>query len=600
MLPADSLPLNDGSAFASMPANWRIAGDAAADLRRENRVTTSPGYGVLVNVAGPGSGSELRTAWDHGDIELELEFMLPRGSNSGIYFQGRYELQLLDSWLVERPTFGDLGGIYQRWDEARGAGREGFEGYAPRLNAARAPGLWQTLHVDFRAPRFDAAGNQTSRARFARVQMNGVVLHENVELSGPTRGAFLPGEAAEGPLVIQGDHGPVALRNIRVKRYGNREVRLSEIRYRVHEGSFTSLPLLQGQTPDREGRATTLEASVAGVADGFALAHEGVVDVPDAGTYLLDLQLNWLDPEGNSGSQGGARLTVGGREILVHDGTRRRVAVEAELAAGSQPFTLEIFKNREGRPASMTLFLEGPGVRRQALHGGLIGRRGSAAGPIAVQPGGEPYLLRGFVNHDGVKRTHVVSVGDPAGVHYSYDVQTGSLLLGWRGPFLEATEMWEGRGEPQLGAPLGSVVELPGSPTLASISSDVPWPDSLSEGSALRFLGYDLDEDGQPVFRYRMGEIGVEDLVRPLDDRRGLSRELRIAGQGAAGLHALLATGESIERLRDGRYVVDGTYYVVPGSGTRGLTVRSVGDRQELVIPVTGREGSNIRYEVVW
>lgn len=232
-LPPDTLPLQDMSAFASSPANWRIVGEASAPAEGDPRIHTEAGTGVLVNVAGSGSGENLRTAWEHGDIDLELEVMLPPESNSGIYFQGRYELQLLDSWRVLNPTYGDMGGIYQRWDESRGAGREGYEGYAPRVNAARAPGLWQTLRVQFRAPRFDAEGRKVANARFERVELNGAVLHENVELRGPTRGASLPGEAATGPLLIQGDHGPIAFRAIRFKRYQPSGLELSGLTYRV-------------------------------------------------------------------------------------------------------------------------------------------------------------------------------------------------------------------------------------------------------------------------------------------------------------------------------------------------------------------------------
>lgn len=599
-LPPDSLTLVDRTAFAAAPDNWRIVGEVSADRRRDHDISTASGSGVLVNVARPGSGGNLQTAWEHGDIDLELEFMVPRGSNSGIYLQGRYELQLLDSWLVERPTFGDLGGIYQRWDESRGEGREGYEGYAPRVNAARAPGLWQTLRLEFRAPRFDESGAKVANARFALVEINGTIVHENVELNGPTRGAVLPGEAAEGPLVIQGDHGPIAFRNVRFKRYGASGMHLSGLRYAVHEGQFTTLPRFAGREADRDGTATDLAASAAGVADGFALVHEGVVDLPGAGRYLFDLGLNWLDQQGGDGTQGGARLTVGGREVLLHDGTRRRVVAEAELPAGMQPFTLELFKNREGRPASIALFVEGPGLRRQALHAEPQGRRGAPAGPITVEPGSEPYLLRGFVNHGGVKRTHVVSVGEPAGVHYTYDLQTGTLLLGWRGPFLETTQMWEGRGEPQLGEPRGSAVELPGGPTLASVSGTSIWPDSVREEARYRSHGYDLDEGGRPVFRYRLGDSEVEDRVIPLGDRRGLEREITITG-AAAGLAARLAAGESIERLRDGAYLVDGAYYIVPGSGLRGVTIREVEGGRELIVPVPrGRGGSVVRYEVVW
>src|SRR5690606_558737 len=142
----------------------------------------------------------------------------------------------------------------------------------------------------------------------------------------------------------------------------------------------------EGRSPDREGTAAGLQAASAGLADGFALVHEGVIDVPRAGRYLLDLSLNWVDQQDADVTQGGARLAIGGREVLSHDGSARRVAAEVDLTAGVQPFTLELFKNREGRPASLAFFVEGPGVRRQALHAETSGRRGSPPGPITVQP----------------------------------------------------------------------------------------------------------------------------------------------------------------------------------------------------------------------
>jgi hypothetical protein len=76
-------------------------------------------------------------------------------SNSGIYLQGRYEIQLLDTWGATAIRSGSNGGIYERWNESRPNGQKGYMGYAPRQNASRAPGLWQKLKISFQAPRFD-------------------------------------------------------------------------------------------------------------------------------------------------------------------------------------------------------------------------------------------------------------------------------------------------------------------------------------------------------------------------------------------------------------------------------------------------------------
>ncbi len=91
-------------------------------------------------------------------------------------------------------------------------------GVPPRVNAAKPSGKWQSLEIAFVAPRFDMAGKKKSNAKFVRVTLNGKVIHENVEVSAPTGAAWrLVSEAPRGPLLLQGDHGPVAFRNIRVR-----------------------------------------------------------------------------------------------------------------------------------------------------------------------------------------------------------------------------------------------------------------------------------------------------------------------------------------------------------------------------------------------
>ena len=124
----------------------------------------------------------LISQFEHGDVEAHIEFIVPKSSNSGVYFQARYEIQILDSWGVREPKYSDCGGVYQRWINGKGYG-----GNAPRVNASRRPGEWQTFEVVFRAPRFDASGKKVENARFVKVVHNGQVIHENVDLPGPTR-----------------------------------------------------------------------------------------------------------------------------------------------------------------------------------------------------------------------------------------------------------------------------------------------------------------------------------------------------------------------------------------------------------------------------
>ncbi|MBN2309492.1 MAG: DUF1080 domain-containing protein [Candidatus Hydrogenedentes bacterium] len=208
-----------GDSFAAWggdTGDWINAADAFTDPNDEKLLATKPGHGTLVN--GPtGRTGHLFSAAEFGDVRAHIEFMVPKGSNSGVYFQGRYEIQVLDSWGVETPHYSDCGGIYQRWDDARQP--NGYEGHAPRVNASRPPGEWQSFDLVFRAPRFDTQGAKIENARFIEVAHNGVVVHSNVELTGPTRACAFHDEQPLGPLMFQGDHGPVAYRNIRIVPY---------------------------------------------------------------------------------------------------------------------------------------------------------------------------------------------------------------------------------------------------------------------------------------------------------------------------------------------------------------------------------------------
>ncbi|RVU02057.1 DUF1080 domain-containing protein [Mucilaginibacter limnophilus] len=212
---ANQISLNDLSAFKNPPENWSVAGSVKADFNKANALEKKNGTGILVNITDKKKNEDIFTNFEHGDIDLSVDFMLPKGSNSGIYLQGRYEIQLFDSWGAQKLTSSDLGGIYQRWDDSKPEAEKGYEGVAPRINVSRAPGLWQNIRIVFQAPKFDASGKKTANARIVKIVLNGVSIIENAELQGPTRGSAFPNEAATGPLRIQGDHGSVAFKNFK-------------------------------------------------------------------------------------------------------------------------------------------------------------------------------------------------------------------------------------------------------------------------------------------------------------------------------------------------------------------------------------------------
>jgi hypothetical protein len=174
---------------------------------------------VVAATKSPTPPCDLRTKRAFGDLQLHLEWREPaeiRGKgqdrgNSGVFFMGLYEIQLLDSY--DNPTYvnGQAGSVYKE--------------HAPLVNASRPPGEWQTLDAVFVAPRFAADGHLLSPARLTAFH-NGVLVQHDVVLTGPTPNGptyhqpKLPDYAAHAarlPLLLQDHRNPVAFRNIWVR-----------------------------------------------------------------------------------------------------------------------------------------------------------------------------------------------------------------------------------------------------------------------------------------------------------------------------------------------------------------------------------------------
>lgn len=182
---------------------WKVGG---AKLNPDDPAKFVVGSGTeLINDKGNpdrGRGVDIYSEFEHGTGRIEIELMVPKGSNSGVYVQGEYEVQVFDSWGVEKPRPSDIGAIY-------GAA-------PPRVNAAKKPGEWQKLVIDFESPRFSDNGQVIRKARFVKVSLNGETIHEDIEMNGPTPGGLTGKEHAKGPILLQGDHGSVSYRNLKV------------------------------------------------------------------------------------------------------------------------------------------------------------------------------------------------------------------------------------------------------------------------------------------------------------------------------------------------------------------------------------------------
>ena len=197
----------------------KVTGTLKRTLRKSPSLGAKPPAGAVVlfdgTTAGHFKGGRLENGLlregvtshrNFADVHLHLEFKLnyapqSRGqgrSNSGCYLQGRYEVQILDSFGLE-GKHNECGGIYEIKD--------------PALNMCLPPLQWQSYDIDFIAARHDKAGKKTANARMT-VRHNGVVVHDNVEVPRSTRASPVKEGVDLGPIYIQNHGNPLVFRNI--------------------------------------------------------------------------------------------------------------------------------------------------------------------------------------------------------------------------------------------------------------------------------------------------------------------------------------------------------------------------------------------------
>ena len=152
---------------------------------------------------------DIRSKELFGSFQLHVEFWLPlmaeatgQGrANSGVYLQGRYEVQVLDSYGLDSKD-DDCGGLYKL--------------KAPKVNAGRPPETWQTYDIFFRAPKYNEHDTKVKNAKLS-VLFNGVWIHHDLELPQPTPGAMDQDCHLPGPVLLQDHSNLVRFRNIWVR-----------------------------------------------------------------------------------------------------------------------------------------------------------------------------------------------------------------------------------------------------------------------------------------------------------------------------------------------------------------------------------------------
>ena len=201
----DKIPVNP-KLLVTPPEGAIVLFGGKADEMRDNwyarRSKNPPGWTVDEKGVATPNKRDISSKQEFGDCYLHVEFCEPMtgSGNSGVGMEGRYEIQILNSY-GKKPEAHECGAYYSQTP--------------PKVIASKPAGQWQTYDIFFRTPRFDSKGKLVEKAR-ATVYQNGILIHEDEEIRGPTGIQYeqYKGEVPQGPIVLQGDHDAVQFRNV--------------------------------------------------------------------------------------------------------------------------------------------------------------------------------------------------------------------------------------------------------------------------------------------------------------------------------------------------------------------------------------------------
>ena len=570
----NKLPLTDLSFFQNPGPSWSIEGNVNSGYTDKAVLTEIPGTGILANLSDDSHrGEDIFSKQQFGGMDIELDYLMAPGSNSGIYMQGRYEVQLRDSWGNVLPTSADNGGIYERWNDSLPEKHKGYDGHSPRQNVSRAPGTWQHMKISFQAPRFNAAGQKTANAIMLRVELNSVLIQENIELSGPTRGAIGKDEVALGPLRLQGDHGSVAFRNIKITPFDSPHPELVNLKYALYKGMYTDEDGYKKVQPNVTGNAELISMNVTPFPPVFLIHFTGLLRIKEPGIYHFGFNI--------SGGRGS--LKINGKDVIFLGQGKGWGSGDITLPAGEFPFDIIYSKLVTWDKPVIGVEVSGPGIRTFRISDANVGA--DHENPILVEAPVNT-ILRSFSIIDTFMVTHAVNVGSPLDVHYTYDLDKGKIVQVWRGDFLDVSSMWHGRGD-GLAHPLGMVLQF-GKPEIILeklVSPEAQWFSDTS-GTGFRTKGYIMDETDRPGFRYLIYQNQVNDLIRVSPGGQGIHRVISME-KPVDHIYLKLATASTIEMISDGIYLLDDkTYYIKIDENLKVKPIiRDVNGYKEIIIP---------------
>lgn len=567
---------NDLTAFTSPGSSWKLASKVITDPKK-GTFSWEKGTGILVNAPDKkNKGTSLYTTEEFGDFDLEMDYMLSRGASSGIFIFDRYLLNLTDSWAEPDARASSNGGVGPH-TLSNTVDLTAAEGYAPRQNVSRAPGLWQHIKIIFRAPRFDASGTKTENARLLRVELNNVVIHDNVELTGPTANAAHKNEVATAPLrLVASDEiskgGQVAFRNLTIKKYKGAPPTLTDINYVLYYAEHQTVPDFDTlPEPDERGKLHVLNSSFIRRDEQFLVKYTGKVNIFHEDDYIFQRE-----------TYGNGIVKINNKVVSDFE---QYISTPVHLAPGTYPFEIIYSKALGWLPTSLGLTVSSPDVREFLISDETSLYR-ETPDPIVVKTP-ENTILRSFMDiPDGKRVIHNVNVGNPTGLHYSYDKGSGTVYQLWRGKFIDAIPMWVSRGDGSS-IPLGSRLQLEvPHQSIIKLSSEKDTVSRDTTGTGFISKGYELMENDQVAFLFAVYGANVKDVLQVVDKGQALKRTVNI-DNSPGNLYVRMAEAKSITRISKEWYQIDDhRYFIRIDQSETTPVIRRVGEHDQLIAPV--------------
>jgi hypothetical protein len=347
--------------------------------------------------------------------------------------------------------------------------------------------------------------------------------------------------------------------------------KISSIKYQVYPGAYTQYPEIENLKNGHSGVLESFEEFQTGVSGASLTKFEGNIRVLEAGNYTFEVEVpRGLGALQLGGDSGQAEFKEG------------KIKVEKNLSPGETPYVLWVSKPRDWTAQGFFWSASAEGLWPVKFSEPVISFENSAD-PIWVNAEETP-VLRSFIQlPNRTKISHAVSVSGKSGIHFSYDLSTNQLIQVWRGGFLDATPMWNDRGN-GVSLPLGVVTTLNMGESLL-FSQDFTPVDKGIKSRGYRVLG-----DGELIFDSK-SETGtmLSDHLKLMENGQGIIRNLDLKGSDQNYLIKVSA-GKQLKKISSNLYLIadTGVYLQVLSEGISPQSAK-VDSEDGVYLPITSK-----------